>query len=254
LKPPCYNTLLINPESPSCLHGAPWNVQYSQPIMGGQLPGKNNKVVDNDNFHRVYAIMPVHLPEVDNTCTATSSGCNLKTITVTENHYELIDHMDTGYYAIGAWEMKSKLSSRQKIQQSAGNQNADFHELDEVGNRCAEINDASIQWAYDHLRPAAKANYDKFGVKLVTGDDLGPFNEGPLWIWHFLQYNESADGTKVVVQSPMMRTPTNYFVKSAAGFHYCKVLSPFKVMEWMMTDALFKNNGIHKSANDLFLQ
>jgi hypothetical protein len=43
----------------------------------------------------------------------------------------------------------------------------------------------------------------------------------------------------------MMRTPLNYFVKAAAGFHYCKVLSPFKAMEWMMTDALFDNDGIN---------
>jgi hypothetical protein len=60
-----------------------------------------------------------------------------------------------------------------------------------------------------------------------------------------MNYTESADGTKMVVSSPMMRTPTDYFVQSAAGFHYCKVLSPFRAVEWMMTDGLFTNNGIH---------
>ena len=260
LKPACYNIELVNPEDPTCLHGAPWNAQYSQRIMGGELPGNNNTLVNNDNFHRVYSIMPVHLPEVDTTCTKQDTGCQLETITVTENHYELLNHMDTGFYPVGAWEMKSKMSSRQRVQQSAGVQFADFHELDEVGNRCAEINDFSLQWAYQHLRPEARANYDEFGVKLVTGDDLGPFNEGPLWIWHFLQYNETEDGSQVVLQSPMMRTPTDYFVQSAAGFHYCKVMSPFRAMEWMMTDGLFKNNGIHGTSNedyksfDLFLQ
>lgn len=59
-----------------------------------------------------------------------------------------------------------------------------------------------------------------------------------------MNYTESADGTKMVVSSPMMRTPTDYFVQSAAGFHYCKVLSPFRAVEWMMTDGLFTNNGI----------
>jgi len=43
----------------------------------------------------------------------------------------------------------------------------------------------------------------------------------------------------------MMRTKTDYPIQSAAGFHYCKVLSPFKAMEWMMNDGLFANNGIH---------
>lgn len=49
----------------------------------------------------------------------------------------------------------------------------------------------------------------------------------------------------MIVRSPMMRTPTDYFIGAAAGFHYCKVLSPFKALEWMMTDALFDKNGIN---------
>lgn len=58
-------------------------------------------------------------------------------------------------------------------------------------------------------------------------------------------YTPSADGQSVTVQSPMMRTPLDYFIKPAAGFHYCKVLSPFKSLEWMMIDSLFLNNGIN---------
>lgn len=141
----------------------------------------------------------------------------------------------------------------------AGYEFADFHTDDEVGNRCAEINDKSIAWAYARLSSAAKANYDKFGQKYVTGDDLGPYNEGPLWIWTFMGYTTSDDKKTVTVQSPMMRTPTDYFIGSAAGFHYCKVLSPFKVLEWMYTDSLFEFNGINNVSNEtddvaIFLQ
>lgn len=102
------------------------------------------------------------------------------------------------------------------------------------------------------MSEAAKANYDKFGVQLVTGDDLGPYNEGPLWIWTLMDYKKSEDGKQMVVSSPMMRTPENYLVRSARGFHYCKVLSPFKAMEWMMLDGLYDNNGI-KNQEELFL-
>ena len=42
----------------------------------------------------------------------------------------------------------------------------------------------------------------------------------------------------------MMRTPTDYLISAAAGFHYCKVLSPFRALEWMYTDSLFEFNGI----------
>jgi len=68
-----------------------------------------------------------------------------------------------------------------------------------------------------------------------------------------MDYTESEDGTKMIVSAPMMRTPTDYFVQKAAGFHYCKVLSPFRAVEWMMTDSLFKNNGIQNQTLE-FLQ
>ena len=65
----------------------------------------------------------------------------------------------------------------------------------------------------------------------------------------------SADNLQMIVSSTMMRTPTNYFIKAAAGFHYCKVLSPFKSLEWMLTDALYDRNGIKtQKPIDLFLQ
>lgn len=51
----------------------------------------------------------------------------------------------------------------------------------------------------------------------------------------------------------MMRTPTDYFIGSAAGFHYCKVLSPFKALEWMLVDSLFTYDGIADDSTQ-FLQ
>ena len=75
-----------------------------------------------------------------------------------------------------------------------------------------------------------------------------------------MDYTESEDRKTVTVQAPMMRTPTDYLIEGAAGFHYCKILSPFRVLEWMYTDSLFAFNGINNStesddiAIDFFLQ
>jgi len=256
IKPPCYDKDLIDRTDPTCGHGSPWNAQFTQMLMGGNFGNPYINVVNNDNFHRVDSIDPVHLPEVDSTCDVNvKKECYLNTITVSQCNYEFLDKFDTGYYPISASEIKTKISSRQRIQEHAGNK-VDFHTADEVGNRCAEINDFAIQWAYKKLSPAAKARYDKYGTKLVTGDDKGPYNEGPLWIWTYMSYNESKDHTTLTVQSPMMRTPTDYFISSAAGFHYCKVLSPFRAIEHMYVDSLFYADGVsndYKTA-ELFLQ
>ena len=123
----------------------------------------------------------------------------MNTITVSENLFEKLDTLDTGYYPIAASEMKTKISSRQKIQTHAGNKFADFTTLDEAGNRCAEINDYAIKWAYSKLSAESKSLYDKYGVKMVTGDDLGPYNEGPLWIWTFMGYKEDKAKTTITI-------------------------------------------------------
>jgi len=95
---------------------------------------------NQDNFHRVYTITPVHLPQVNNTCDSLSvEQCTLLTVTVTENLYEY-DPLDTGKYPQAASEMRCKLSSRQRIQHDINANNQDFHSLDEIGNRCADIN------------------------------------------------------------------------------------------------------------------
>jgi len=41
---------------------------------------------------------------------------------------------------------------------------------------------------------------------------MGPYNEGPLWIWTYMSYNESNDKSQMIVRSPMMRTPIDYFI------------------------------------------
>merc|ERR1719163_2039167 len=142
------------------------------------------------------------------------------------------------------------MMSRQQSQVAAGVPDADFHENDEVGNRCADINDYSIKWAKEHVSKSALARYNQLGVQMITGDDLGPYNEGPLWIWTYMSYKKDKTANTVTVQSPMMRTPNTYIVPAARGFHYCKVLSPFRVVEWIYTDSLFDHDGINNESEE----
>lgn len=235
MKDPCYDQTLVNQNSPKCLHGSKWS-PIAQSIMGGKLPGSNEKIVTDDNFHQVYTVTPVHLPQFNNSCTMDDADCTLESITVTENYYNRLSPFDTGLQEIGAVEMKAKLMSRQSTQVAGGDKNSDFHKDDEVGNRCGDINQKALQWAMDNASPKALEKYNKLGKKLVIGDDLGPYNAGPLWIWTYLSYKDNADKTETVLQAPMMRTPTDYSIAAAAGFHYCKLLSPFRTIEWIYID------------------
>lgn len=150
--------------------------------MGGDLL-HNVDITTQDNFHRVYTITPVHLPQINNTCDGKGESCMLESISVTENYYNRLDTFDTGKYEIGAVEMKAKLMSRQSVQVKGGDASSDFHNDDEVGNRCGDINQKALEWALANADADALARYNKYGKKLVIGDDLGPYNAGPLWIW-----------------------------------------------------------------------
>jgi len=246
LKQPCYNHALVNDKRPGCFQGSPWT-EHAQKVMGGNISRLNADITTMDNFHRVYTINPVHLPQINNSCPPAMKyqrmECMLQSITVTENYYHRLNVFDTGKFEVGAVEMKAKLMSRQSVQVAAGDKQADFHKTDEVGNRCGDINKEALQWALSKANQNAMERYNKYGKKLVIGDDLGPYNAGPLWIWHYLKYVDNADKTETTLNAPMMRTPTNYFIKSAAGFHYCKLLSPFRALEWIYIDSQYDHNG-----------
>ena len=88
LKPPCYGHETENPRVPTCFHGNPWTEAYTQNMMGGTFDNSNITVVNDDNFHRVESVDPVHLPSVTTTCDKnTTVPCTLNTITVSENIY-----------------------------------------------------------------------------------------------------------------------------------------------------------------------
>ena len=48
----------------------------------------------------------------------------------------------------------------------------------------------------------------------------------------------------MTIQSPMMHTDVDYKIKAAAGFHYCKLLSPARAMEWLYIDGLRAKGGL----------
>merc|ERR1719453_732971 len=192
------------------------------------------------------------------------SGCTLDLTTVTQHLYKNsgevdiwrfhfdIPTLDTGYLPLSAVEMKTKLKSRQSIWNAAGLQDVNFTESDigvaegGSGDRCGEINQAAIDYALSIVPETTKARYEKYGQTMVIGEDKSTCIAGPCWIWDPLEYTKDDEANTVTIQSVYMPTENyNQYpcgetkkIPCSAGFHYCKILSPAKAVEWIYVDGL----------------
>ena len=237
--PPCYDKM----PSPYCTVGCPWT-EKGQQIMGGLPQGPS--LIDKDAFHPVWQITPIHLPHVTNNCSNPDSSCVLHSVTVSQNVYEDIDKLDTASTYTSAKEIRAKLKSRQTVLQAAGNKNVLFN-ISDAPSICKEINQQAYDWAKTNAGTKTYQRYVTFGEYMTMGEDKGPYNIGPEWIWSSLVFTESKNstgGAVLEVQSTMMKTPTDYYITAAAGMHYCKLLSPARAIEWIYVDGLRKYYSI----------
>ena len=204
------------------------------------------KLIDTDAFHPVSQINPIHLPHVLNNCSSLTPNCEIKTVTVSQNVYKELDKLDTAFVSTSADEIRVKLKARQAVMEAAGYQNVNFNTSD-GSSICKVINQEAYDWALQNTSSNTRARFQEFGVQLVMKEDKGPYNIGPLWIWTPLSYTKSTNSTggeTMEVQSVMLQTRTDYSIKSAAGMHYCKLLSPARAMKWIYVDGLRKYYSI----------
>lgn len=137
--------------------------------------------------------------------------------------------------------------SQQMIKIHSGHPDANFTETDDNHHTCKDINQKALEKGLSMASPKAVERYNKFGKKLVMGEDKGPLNAGPLWIWTYLSYTDNADKTETTVVAPYMSTPADFWEPQVRGFHYCKLLNPSTVIEWIYVTSL-KERDSRKSA------
>lgn len=198
------------------------------------------------------------------------NGCQLDITTVTQVMYHsgsemdiwrLVfgnDNIDTGYLPISSNELKSKMKSRSSTWMAANSTDATgdkdemeaaFNELDGLdAGRCGEINSQAINSVLSMLPQNTKDRYNKSGKKMTVGTDLDVCAAGPCWIWADLEYHDT--GSTIELRSPSFPYPNDNpfpcgekgvedkYLPCPAGMHYCKLVSPARVMEWMYVDSL----------------
>lgn len=204
-------------------------------------------------------------------CTS-PAGCQLTLTSVTQPTYDVppgqvdlwkihfsVPISDTGFLPISASELKTKLKSRESIWQAAGVKNVSSTVTDIKSNPCGEINQAAINWALKKLSPDQLARYQQYGQKLQVGSDvLTICPAGPCWIYDPLKMKANSTSNTVTVQSVYMYASNNNpfpcgegkLLPCPAGFHYCKLLSPARALEWMLVDGLKKLMPISTSSTN----
>ncbi|KAK3258049.1 hypothetical protein CYMTET_32889 [Cymbomonas tetramitiformis] len=242
-----------DPMPPSdCICGSSFVEENAQKLMArfDLSPTPSASFFSKDSFHDVSDTHPFHLPHIFNDCEDPAS-CLLNTTSVTMPIYEDGDpwhresYVDDGLTPISAKEFRTKLKSRQAMWQAAGFSDditKDIEKTDGSLEICKSINQASYDWALSSASPAAKAKFSSVGEPYVFVDDvvakIGV--TGPEWIKDAMVYKRTSSG--MTVQSWTFKTEnTNhghvpYIV--TAGYHYCKILSPFRAMEWITVDGL----------------
>lgn len=239
-----------NPALPvDCVCGSPWVAKNAQLMIAGMAisANPNAAVTTKDAFHDVSDVRPFHLPHIFNTCKAGDPTCSLNISTVTMPIVKpgaLFPNSTTP--PLSAFEMRTKLKSREAVWEAAGLGKQDGKKTDGNLTMCKAINQLAYTWALQHADASTLARYQKDGQPMVMVDDkvakIG--FEGPEWIQDELVYTKIGDGPagRIEVQSWQFVVPnTNqgndpWFFP--VGMHYCKLFSPARAMEWIYLDSL----------------
>lgn len=225
---------------------------YPSNFKGWGVETNEFRLVSDENTIPPY-FRPQHRAQIDNvtidsntisqlrfvevTIEETAAGLNGFGIIKEEKNAILHAIPDVGENFTSAIEIATKLRSRQyffNVTSSDGSPES----LDD-GNRCGDINQRALDWAYSRLPAAARTRYDRSSArKLVVAVDVLPSPPaGPFWIWLYMAYSPSADGMAVEMSSPYA-----FYSMDAGdygyGNHYCKLLSPARALEFMLIDAL----------------
>jgi hypothetical protein len=133
-----------------------------------------------------------------------------------------------------ATEIGAKLKSREAIYKYF-NMTFDVKEA-----TCKEINEKAMDYVLKNWKgdKAILDRYMKVGQKIEWLEDTES-QSGPTWVNRPIITTNTTDTFQV--QSRALLSPVDFVVPVAAGMLYCKLMSPARILEWMLVDSLKKN-------------
>merc|ERR1711865_1163090 len=241
-----------------CICGSPWVQQQATEALADFADSgdiSDTKLVTNDAFQDVSDTHPFHLPHIFNSCSKeVSSACVLNTTSLTMPFAKAGDLFpSTADAPLSLYEFKSKIKSREALWDAAGQETPSS--IDYNLTVCQAINQKAWDWALKHADTQTRTQFLSSGEPFVMVADVKASIgvTGPEWIADEMVYTResSANGdSHIEVQSwyfPVANTgggAVPWFFP--VGMHYCKLLSPARAAEWIMTDGLRSKRSLSK--------
>lgn len=166
-----------------------------------------------------------------------------------ESHLETHTCSHTDYYPdvantgsiVAASEIACKMLSNDRLAQQLNTTSTSS------GVDCRQVNMHAVALAESIAAPSTLRRFQLSGRGWCFLDDA-PSAAGPLWL--FADSLRLVDnGTCMTVRSPSIKADVDGLI--FPGTHYCKVLSPARVLDWMMTDSLKPARTLHGEQAEL---
>ncbi|NBW62046.1 MAG: hypothetical protein EBR33_02220 [Synechococcaceae bacterium WB4_1_0192] len=244
-RPACYDTAETNSRTnPCCTPFSPWIQEHANSLMAAaQAAPVPFTITALDSFHRSYtfnpfAKPPVHVPQISSDGVSGRST-HVAVTSVTQALYGVFTLLDTGFFPIAAFSLRCKLNSRQSFWSHGGVSNPQFASTDGP-SRAQPINEAVFAWTLANADALSRDRYASLGQPMCMQEDTVRPAVGPLWIWSYplFRYQPKGDRRVCTISATVMKTPLDYPIAAARGFHYCQLLSPAAAMEWIYIDGL----------------
>lgn len=214
-------------------NSTPWVQMTQQYVVGQPMHERSIKVIDE---YKTFVIIEgefSHAKPKIQPSAANKSITEVLSYSHAAYNPRTADYIDAAnFYA--ATEVGAKFKSRAAVYNYFG------LKFDVPEATCKEINQLAFQYVLSNYRGPASAidRFMKYGQKMEFLND-SESESGITWVNRPIITKNTT--TTYQVTSRSLLSPLDFPVSVAAGMLYCKLLSPARVLEWVLVDGLKKN-------------